>query len=268
MRKIFLATTTLAILATAAFANTNAASRLFVCATPQNSNLDQAGFEALSWVEIGGVGSLGETGRKTNILTYDTWGDTVVQKGKGMTDAGSPELEVARNPTDPGQIILRAASAVGNNNNYAFKELRSDGLNGGGGTVRYNRGLATGPATPGGRNEDFDLEIFTLGFNMEPLIVNPGAGGNPPVLTVAPVISGTVEVGEVLTSTTGTFTGDATITYTYQWFAGGVAISGATANTFTLTSTQLGKVMTVRVQATNASGTAQGWSAPTTAVAP
>lgn len=73
-------------------------------------------------------------------------------------------------------------------------------------------------------------------------------------------------MGEVLTLSNGTFTGDATITYTYQWFAGGTAIAGATASTFTPTSAQLGKVLTARITATNLSGSASGYAAPTTAI--
>jgi hypothetical protein len=256
-----------ALLMASAFANANAASRMFVCATPQNTDLLQADYEALTWVEIKAIGSRGETGKSTNMLNYDTWDTKVSQKAKGITDAGSPELEVARLPSDAGQLILRAAGAVGNNNNYAFKELRADGSTSLNGTVRYNRGLVTGPKSPGGRNEDFDLEVFTLGFQQEEIVVNPGAGGNAPTLTVNPAITGTATVGQVLTCSTGTFTGDATITYAYQWFAGGVAISGANASTFTLTSAQLGKVITARVTATNASGSASGYTAATSAVA-
>lgn len=255
-------------LALAAYANANAASNLFVCPTPQNSELSQVDYEALEWVLIKAVGSRGETGKITNILTYDTWDTTVIQKAKGMTDAGSPEIELARIPTDPGQNILRAAGAVGNNNNYAFREVRADGTTATNGTHKYNRGLVTGPRSPGGRNEDFDLEIFTLGLQQEEIVVNPLSSGNPPVLTVNPAITGTAEVGETLTADDGTFTGDAVITYVWQWFAGGVAIPGATATTFALTSAQLGKVITVRVVATNASGSASGYSAATTAVAP
>lgn len=258
----------LALLAVTAFANANAASKLFVCATPQNSDLSQADYLGLAWTEIKAVGSRGEMGKSTNILTYDTWDTAVIQKAKGMTDAGSPQLEVARIPTDPGQLILNAAAAVGNNNNYAFMELRADGLTPGNGTKIFNRGLVAGPMRPGGRNEDFDLEVFTLGFQQEEIVIAPGAGGVAPTLTVAPAITGTVEVGEIVTVSNGTFTGDAVITYAYQWFTGGVAIAGATANAFTITSAQLGKVLTARVLATNASGSAQATSAPTTAVAP
>lgn len=259
MKKLLLAT---------AYANSNAASKIYICATPQNADLDQTGFEALAWVEVKGIGNLGETGKSTNILTYPTWDTTVVQKAKGLTDAGSPTLEVARIPTDPGQTILRNAGAVGNNNNYALKIQRADGTTSTNGTVQYNRGLVGGPTRPNGANEDFDLEIFTFGLQQEEIVVNPLASGVAPTMTVIPAITGTVEVGEILTSSTGTFTGDAVITYTYQWFAGGVAISGATASTFTLTSAQLGKVITVRVVATNASGSAYGFSAATSAVAP
>lgn len=255
------------LLLSSAGANANAASRIFVCATPQNSELSQTDYEALAWVEIKSIGSRGETGKSTNILTYDTWDTKVIDKAKGMTDAGSPELEVARIPTDPGQIILRAGGVVGNNNKYAFKEIRADGTTPTNGTVKYNRGLITGPKSPGGRNEDFDLEVFTLALVQEEIVVNPLASGVSPYVTVVPAITGTAEVGEVLTLGTGTWAGDATITYAYAWYANNILIDGATANTFTLTSTQLGKRVTGRITATNDSGSATSTTAPTAAVA-
>lgn len=254
------------ISAALAYANANAASKIYVCATPQNSDLDQSGFEALTFVEIKAIGSVGETGVNTNILTYDTWDTTVTQKAKGVSDAGSPEIEVARIPTDAGQIILRAAGVVGNNNNYAFKTVRADGTTPTNGTVIYNRGMVSGPRRPNGRNEDFDLEIFTLALQQQEVVVNPLADGVAPYVTAAPAISGTVEVGETLTLSNGTWAGDATITYTYAWYANNLQIAGATASTFVLTSTQLGKIITGRVTATNASGSASATSAPTTAV--
>lgn len=266
MKKHLLATTALSLIHASANANANAASKMYVCATAQNVNLVQTDYEALTWVEIKSIGSRGETGKKTNIIMYNTWDTSVVQKAKGITDAGSPELEVARIPTDPGQIILRSAGAVGNNNNYAFKEVRADGIGANVGTVKYNRGLVGGPTSPGGRNEDFDLEVYTLGLQQEEIVVNPLAGGVAPTMTVVPAITGTATVGQTLTSDNGTFTGDATITYAYQWFAGGVAISGATASTFVLTSTQTGKKISVRVTGTNLSGSAYGFSALTAAV--
>ena len=156
-----------------ACANTNAASRIYICETPQNEDLTQAEYEALVWVEIRSIGNRGESGRNTNIVNYDTWDTEVTQKAKGVTDAGSPELEVARLPDDPGQTILRAAGEVGNNNQYAFREERSDQEIGGTPSFFYDRGIVTGPKRPGGRNEDFDLEMFMLGFNQSQIVVDP-----------------------------------------------------------------------------------------------
>jgi len=249
----------------AAFVNTNAGATLWVCATPQNTDLNQAGYEALAWVEVKGVGSHGEAGSSTNILTYDTWGTGTVQKAKGLTDAGSPEIELARIPTDPGQIILRAAAQQ--NFNYAFKIVRNDPTYvGGTPTIIYNRGLVAGPKRPLGRNEDFDLETFTLGLNQREIVVDPTSAGNPPVLTVAPAITGTAQVNQVLTVSNGTFTGDATIVRTYQWYAGGVPIAGATNQTYIPVTGDIGKVITAKVTGTNNAGKADGFAAPTSAV--
>lgn len=166
---------------TRAFANSNAASSLYIGvatadggAVPEAEDaiLNLAGYEALFWTEIGSVGSHGEVGSTVNILTYDTWNTTVIQKAKGIEDAGSPEIEVARVYNDNGQIALRAAALL--NNNFAFKMVRNDAPSGGTPTIIYNRGLVVGPRRPMGRNEDFDLEIFTLALQQRE-IVDPAA---------------------------------------------------------------------------------------------
>lgn len=156
--------------------NTNAGSKLYVCATPQPTDLNAAGYAALTWVLVSGVGSVGETGDNTNILNYDTWDDEVLQKAKGLTDAGSPEIEVARDPSDAGQDVLRAAAQT--NFYYAFKIEGTDVPDANPAstpTIRYNRGLVAGPREPNGRNEDFDLEIFTLGLVQKQIKVDPVA---------------------------------------------------------------------------------------------
>ena len=163
-------------------ANTNAFSKWYVCATPQNNNLTQSDYASLTWTLISKVGNVGETGKSTNVLTYNTWDTEVADKAKGITDAGSPTIELAREPDDAGQEILRAAAAVGNNNKYAFKEERADGPLGGTGTIFYNRGIVAGPTRPNGGNEDFDLEVFTLGLVQEEIVVKPTTGTNAPVM--------------------------------------------------------------------------------------
>lgn len=136
---------------------------LKICTTIQNTDLDGAGFAALTYVEVGSVGSVGEYGVSTNVLTYDTWNTLVAKKAKGITNAGDPEVEVARSATDAGQIAMRAAGHPSVKDSYAFKVTRQDG------TVEYLRGLVAGPRKPNGRNEDFDLEIFTLMLNQLPV---------------------------------------------------------------------------------------------------
>jgi hypothetical protein len=67
--------------------------------------------------------------------------------------------------------------------------------------------------------------------------------------TVTPTISGTDAVGQTLTVLRGTWT-PGPVAYTYQWFRGGVAITGATAKTYVLTSADAGQNITVSVSCT------------------
>lgn len=246
-------------------ANTNAASKWYVCATPQNTNLTEADYAGLDWTRITGVGNVGETGKSTNVLTYNTWDTEVADKAKGVTDAGSPTMEVARDPNDAGQNILRAAGAVGNNNRYAFKEVRADGPLGGTGTIYYNRGIVGGPTHSNGGNEDFDVDVFTIGFVQEEIVVKPTTGVAAPVMSVAPAITGTAQAGETLTCSNGTFSGTNN-TYSFQWYANGTSVQDATSNTYVLTSADVGKIFTCRVMAKNDGGNAFGFSNTTSTV--
>lgn len=78
--------------------------------------------------------------------------------------------------------------------------------------------------------------------------------GARPVFTSTPSISsnsGFTGVGDTLTLNPGTSTGG---TRAVQWLADGVAISGATADTYILTSGELGANITCRVTVTNQYG--------------
>jgi len=156
-------------------ADTLSGSKFYVCSTAQAADLDQSGFEALTWVEVKGVGSVGETGTQQNIVSYDTMGTTVTQKSKGIANAGDPAVECERIYNDAGQIIMRTISAVADNQAYAFKWVKNDGTAALTSTTHYYRGKCTGPTRPNGRNEDFDLEVYTLGLVQTELTVNPTA---------------------------------------------------------------------------------------------
>jgi methionine-rich copper-binding protein CopC len=92
----------------------------------------------------------------------------------------------------------------------------------------------------------------------------PVAGLVPTITTAT--IAGTPTVGQVLTAGSTGVTGTPEPTLTYQWKAGGTDIVGATSSTFTLTSAQLGAVITVVVTATNIEGSDVATSTGTTAV--
>jgi hypothetical protein len=81
----------------------------------------------------------------------------------------------------------------------------------------------------------------------------------PPANTVAPVASGTPEVGETLTTTNGTWTNAPT--FTYLWRRGGTPIvGGATAQAYVLVAADLGAMITCAVTGTNSGGNAQAIS--------
>ncbi|HEX4525421.1 MAG TPA: hypothetical protein VH108_01610, partial [Gaiellaceae bacterium] len=91
-----------------------------------------------------------------------------------------------------------------------------------------------------------------------------------PCPTLPPTISGTLHVGQTLTSTTGTWLGTG-LSFTRQWVrcAGGVCseISGATGSSYTLVARDAGTDIRVDVTAANGSGSARSSSDPTGVIA-
>ena len=89
--------------------------------------------------------------------------------------------------------------------------------------------------------------------------------------TGTPTISGTVQVGETLTADTSVIADEDGLdraSFSYQWIAGGTDIDGASGSSYTLTSTQQGKTVQVRVSFTDNAGNQEYLtSAPTGAVA-
>ena len=89
--------------------------------------------------------------------------------------------------------------------------------------------------------------------------------------TGAPTIGGTAQVGETLTaSTSGIADEDGldNVSYSYQWLADGTDIEGATGSSFTLTTSQQGQTIQVRVGFTDDANNAETLtSAATVAVA-
>lgn len=256
-------------------AQTNRGRKVYIAVTApggsvpeaQPSVLNQGQYEALDWMEVSNVGSVGESGMNENIVSYDELSTDVTQKQKGIANAGDPVIECARNPTDLGQIAMRAAAAT--RMIYAFKFEDADAPSSGyTNTVYYNRGVVAGPTRPNGRNEDFILENYTLGLVQREIVVDPEAATITANI-VLPAISGIAATGDVLTAYPGVWS-NGPVALTYQWQADEAGndsfanISGATGQTFTPVVGNEGDALRVAVTAVNGEGTpVTAYSAPT-----
>jgi hypothetical protein len=97
-------------------------------------------------------------------------------------------------------------------------------------------------------------------------------GAQIPTVTVAPTITGTPKVGQVLTCNPGTWTGNPT--FTYQWWyenidgTGDVRIDGYTQPTYTPVDADAGGRDYCVVTATNSAGSATATGGPTGTIQP
>ena len=107
-------------------------------------------------------------------------------------------------------------------------------------------------------------------------VVGPSSASSAaaaPANTSPPTVSGTTQQGQKLSASTGSWTGDATISYAFDWqrcSSSGTScgdISGATSQTYTLGGSDVGKTVRIVVTASNAAGRASAASSPTGAVA-
>lgn len=163
---------------------------------------------------------------------------------------------------------------LGDASNYDV-ELRSlDGL-----TTHASRTLDNVPSTEWYVTLDTDFTVPPGGDWYTVYVTAPSTGDqlyirgilfsiggqprSPWVNTVAPVASGTFAIGQVLSTTNGTWTGTDDLTgpaYTYQWYRDGLAIGGATSSTYIVTSLDVGPEVQCRVSRTNSLGTTHAFS--------
>jgi SPP1 family predicted phage head-tail adaptor len=102
-------------------------------------------------------------------------------------------------------------------------------------------------------DKDSGLEYLTIPVSSDGILQEQT--DLPPVNAVAPVVSGGSGLGDVLTTTTGTWTGyPASFSYAYQWRRNGSNIGGATASSYTIVAGDSAASITCLVTATNAEG--------------
>lgn len=104
--------------------NASAGAKLYACATSTPSADDVSAFEALTWIEIGEIESIGEYGDAAAQITFTSLGDSRVRKLKGAYDAGDITVTLAHDPTDAGQLALKTMAAA--KFSYPFKVALED----------------------------------------------------------------------------------------------------------------------------------------------
>ncbi|ACB83557.1 hypothetical protein Mpop_5468 (plasmid) [Methylorubrum populi BJ001] len=122
-----------------------------------------ADYEADTYTPIAGLTDIGEFGDEFEEIKFNTIEDGRTHKLKGSADAGNWDVEVARNPNDPGQIALRAA-AKSSDGVFNFHVELADG------TDFYFRGNVMAGKNSFGSN-DVNKQKFTVGITSEILEV-------------------------------------------------------------------------------------------------
>jgi hypothetical protein len=115
---------------------------------------DAAGFNALTWTNIGEVTNLGDLGKEYTLVTYTPLASRRVQKLKGSYNQGSMQLELARDTADAGQTALRTARD--SDNAYAFRLTLQNG------TKLYFTGVVMGYKTSVGSTDQITSASATL----------------------------------------------------------------------------------------------------------
>ncbi|MDN4611911.1 S8 family serine peptidase [Arthrobacter burdickii] len=198
---------------------------------------------ALTAADLGRSVSVGVTGSKpgyTTVLKYSAWSGTVV--------AGS---------------LATAKPTVTGTTKVGYTLTANTGTWTSGTTFKY-QWFRTGVPITGATGKTYALTAADLGKNISVGVTGSKAGySNATVYSVRtvavaagtltaskPTVSGTTRLNYTLTANTGTWTTGTT--FTYQWFRTGVAITGATAKTYKLTTADLGKTMSVGVTGSKA----------------
>ena len=182
--------------------------------------------------------ALGKLGACSMALgTFDVTGEISVYFSDGiMYDRFIKNEDVS--------LSWRAFDGQGNEYQFSIPRLR----------------FSDGTVNAGGMDQDVELTLpfqallSPAGYTLQ-ITRADGATLALPVNTALPVITGITEIGEVLTVTPGTWTGNPVPTLSYQWLRNGAIISGATGTTYTLQASDETATITVREVATNSKGT-------------
>lgn len=110
-------------------------AKIHICETAQSSEPTLTEYQALTWVEIKEVETLGTFGDTAEEIAFTALGDARKRRLKGARDAGSLDMTMGADYSDAGQVALIAAEKT--IHDYAFKVVFNDAPQGGTPSERY-----------------------------------------------------------------------------------------------------------------------------------
>jgi len=121
---------------------------IFSLVAEEPATLDQAGFEALTFVEVGKVTNVPEYGPNVQVVTLEPLATGITEKYKGFINYGSMSVEAAYLEGDAGQALIDlGVTGANKNKQHSFKIEYQDG------SVRYFiGGIFSNTENPGSAN--------------------------------------------------------------------------------------------------------------------
>ncbi len=144
-----------------------------ICATAQADELNQAAFEALTFIGVGKIIEHAPLAVSENDVSQGYWGDTWLQHQKGQKDGGGTSVTIGYDPDSTGADAMDTAAAT--DLNYAFKIDIGDNPGGTTNTVLYYRGPIALPEYQLGNNETFLNKTYSIMLNQGVIQVDPTA---------------------------------------------------------------------------------------------
>lgn len=89
------------------------------------ATFNAAGYDALTWAEIGEITNGGSHGRTYQVVKHNPIKTRGTQKFKGSFDEGTKTIQLAVDDKDPGQVIVK--TALNDDADYAFCVTYQDG---------------------------------------------------------------------------------------------------------------------------------------------
>ena len=200
-----------------------------------------------------------------------------------LTSAATAAVEARPNSPATGEPNINGTAQVGETLTADTSGIADDdGLDNASFSYQW---LADDSNISGATGETYTLADVDVGKAVSVTVSFTDGGGNEESLTSAatgaveaksnspatgqPAISGTALVGETLTADTSGIAdedGLDSVSYSYQWLAEDVEISGATDSTYTLASNDVGRTIKVRVSFTDDRGHGEELASAATAV--